>query len=334
MIWLTWRQFRTQAVAGLIVLAAVVAFYAATGPGLAHLADTTGFASCTTGCGDVARTFREQAMAGLTGKLYYAAGAILFLAPALIGVFWGAPLIAREFEQGTQRLIWNQTVSRSRWLTVKVGGVALAAMAVAGLISLAVSWWAGPLDRARDPHIDPLIYATRGVVPIGYAALAFVLGVTVGTLLRRTVPAMAVTLVLVVAAQIAAPFVLREHLTTPVSVTRALPGDEVDHLMIHNSDTITVYGPDPEVPAWVIRNDTLTASGRVFTGPADMTACGPSADRRECPRWLDSQHLRQRLSYIPDNRFWTLQWRELGVLVAISLALAGFCGWWIRRRVN
>lgn len=334
MIWLTWRQFRTQAVAGLVLLGLVVAFYAATGPGLAHLADTTGFASCSGACADAARSFHDQAMTGLTGKLYYAAGLILFLAPALIGVFWGAPLIAREFEQGTQRLIWNQSVSRGRWVTIKLAGTGVAAMAVAGLISLAITWWAGDLDRAGDPRVQPLIYATRGIVPIGYAALAFVLGVTAGTLLRRSVPAMAVTLVLVVAAQIGAPFLLREHLTTPVTVTRALPGDDVDHRMIHDSGDMEVYGPDPATPSWVVRNDTLTPSGKVFTGPADWNACGPNADRTACPRWLDSQHLSQRLSYIPDNRFWTLQWRELGVLVAISLALAVFCAWWIRRRIN
>jgi hypothetical protein len=334
MIWLTWRQFRIQAVAGLVLLALVVAFYAATGPGLAHLADTSGFAACTSGCAAMAKAFHDDAMAGLTGKLYYAAGAVLFLAPALIGVFWGAPLIAREFEQGTQRLIWNQSVSRGRWLTVKLAGVGLAAMAVAGLISLAVTWWAGDLDRAADPRVQPLIYASRGVVPIGYAALAFVVWVTAGVLIRRTVPAMAVTLVLVVAAQIAAPFLLREHLVDPVVVTRALPGDAVDHLMLHSSGVMEVYGADPDVPAWVVGNDTLTPSGKVFTGPANWTACGPSADRSACPRWIDTQHLTQRLSYIPDNRFWTLQWRELGVLMVISLGLATLSGWWVRRRVN
>jgi hypothetical protein len=334
MIWLTWRQFRMQAVAGLVVLVAIVAFYAATAPGLAHLADTTGFRSCSGGCADVTRTFRDQAMAGLTGKLYYAAGAILFLAPALIGVFWGAPLIAREFEQGTQRLVWNQSVSRGRWLTFKLAGAGLAAMAVAGLISLAVTRWAADLDRAGDPRIQPLIYATRGIVPIGYAALAFVLGVTVGVLLRRTVPAMAITLVLVVAAQVAAPFALREHLTTPIVTIAPLSGGAIDHLVMHGSGDMEVYGDAPDDTSWVIRNDTLTVTGEVFRGPVDWTACGPQADRSACPRWLDSQHLRQQLSYIPDNRFWSVQWRELGVLAAISLALAAFCGWWIRRRVN
>jgi hypothetical protein len=333
MIWLTWRQFRVQAVAGLVVLALVVAFYAATGPGLAHLADTTGFASCAGGCAGATGAFLDTARSGLTGTLYYAAGAVLFLAPPLIGVFWGAPLVAREFEQGTQRLVWNQSVSRGRWLTVKLLGSGLSAMAVAGLISLAVTWWATDLDRAGYSRVQPLIYATRGVVPVGYALLGFVVGVTAGVLLRRTVPAMAVTLVLVVAAQIAAPFTLREHLTTPVSATAPLPGAAVDHLMIHNSKGMEVYGSEPD-RAWVLRNEAVTPSGRRFTGPADMTACGPEAGHASCEGWLDSQHLTQRLSYVPDNRFWTLQWRELGALIVISLLLSGFCSWWIRHRSN
>jgi hypothetical protein len=65
-----------------------------------------------------------------------------------------------------------------------------------------------------------------------------------------------------------------------------------------------------------------------------MTVCGLDAGHASGARWLDSQHLTQRLSDIPDKQFWTLQWRELGVLGAISLVLGAFCGWWIRRRVN
>jgi hypothetical protein len=103
--------------------------------------------------------------------------------------------------------------------------------------------------------------------------------------------------------------------------------------MIHNSKGMEVYGSEPD-RAWVLRNEAVTPSGRRFTGPADMTACGPEAGHATCERWLDSQHLTQRLAYVPDNRFWTLQWRELGVLIAISLLLAGFCGWWIRHRSN
>ena len=44
----------------------------------------------------------------------------MYLAPALIGIFWGAPLIARELETGTYRLAWNQSVTRARWIAVKL----------------------------------------------------------------------------------------------------------------------------------------------------------------------------------------------------------------------
>jgi len=35
--------------------------------------------------------------------------------PGLIGIFWGAPLVARELETGTYRLAWTQSVTRKRW---------------------------------------------------------------------------------------------------------------------------------------------------------------------------------------------------------------------------
>ena len=45
--------------------------------------------------------------------------------PAVVGAFWGAPLVARELEAGTHRLAWNQAVTRTRWLTTKLAVTAL-----------------------------------------------------------------------------------------------------------------------------------------------------------------------------------------------------------------
>ena len=118
----------------------------------------------------------------------------------------GRPLVTRELDAGTHRLAWTHT-TRTRWLVAKLAFVGLAAMAAAGLLSLAVSWWAGPIDAAvasRERHARPRdlrlpadvgeIFDARGIVPIGYAAFAFALGVTVGVLVRRTLPAMAILL--------------------------------------------------------------------------------------------------------------------------------------------
>ena len=120
--------------------------------------------------------------------------------PALIGIFWGAPLVARELETGTFRLAWTQSVTRTRWLAVKLGVVGLASMAVAGLLSLMVTWWSSPIDRV-NASIVRLVRSARHR-PVGYAAFAFVLGVTAGVLIRRTLPAMATTLAAFVATRL------------------------------------------------------------------------------------------------------------------------------------
>ena len=52
--------------------------------------------------------------------LYFLSVLVILVAPAIIGIFWGAPLIARELEAGTFRLTWNQSITRTRWLTVKL----------------------------------------------------------------------------------------------------------------------------------------------------------------------------------------------------------------------
>ena len=94
-----------------------------------------------------------------------------------------------------------------------------------GLGTLAVEWWSDPLDKAAGgefPRMEPLLFGTRGIVPIAYAAFAFALGVTVGMLLRRTLAAMAITLAVFVAVQVAMPQLVRAHLIAPVVSTIAV----------------------------------------------------------------------------------------------------------------
>src|SRR5262249_52817678 len=90
---------------------------------------------------------------------------LLLVTPAVIGVFWGAPLVAREIETGTFRLAWNQSVTRARWLAVKLGLIGLASMATARLRSLMLTWWASPIDRAARLGGRPCGPAGRGPRP-------------------------------------------------------------------------------------------------------------------------------------------------------------------------
>ena len=137
---------------------------------------------------------------------------VIEVVPALIGLFWGAPLVARELETGTYRLAWTQ-VTRTRWMATKLGLLGLTSMAVAGVLSLMVTWWSSPLDRVRmTPFMS---FDQRDLVPIGYAAFAFVLGATVGVLIRRTLPAMATALGGFVAARLVVAHFGRPHLVVP-----------------------------------------------------------------------------------------------------------------------
>ncbi|GIM95359.1 hypothetical protein [Paractinoplanes toevensis] len=339
MIWLTWRQFRTQAVIGLALVIAVAAAYLATRSTLLDIARDSGYTACTADCGQLASQFVKTARSGYLGKLYQIGALVLLLFPALVGLFWGAPLVARELEAGTHRLVWNQSISRNRWLGVKLGGIGLATATVAGLASWAITAWASPLDKV-DGWVTPLTYAARGIVPIGYAVLAFVVGVTIGMVLRRTVAAMAVTLVVVAAAMVGGLF-LREQLVAHSTYQAALPADWDGGISLSPDDPshdIRVEVEPPEVATWVLSNTILGSTGAKYHGPYDPDYCGPHATKggdgpQGCRNWLTAQNLQQKVTYIGNDKFWVMQWRETGVLLVASSLLAIFCFWWIRRRV-
>ena len=176
MTWLTFRQFRAQAIAALAALAVLAVAYGTTGSHLVHLYNASGMRGCGNGpaCLSRASTFIDAMKADqVYPALFFLGMAILVILPAIIGAFWGAPLVARELETGTYRLAWNQDVTRTRWIAVKLGGIGLAAIATSGLLSLLFSWWAGPINAAggfpnnfsQFVRMTPLMFASQGVVP-------------------------------------------------------------------------------------------------------------------------------------------------------------------------
>jgi hypothetical protein len=273
--------------------------------------------------------------------------------PALIGLFWGAPLLARELEAGTHRLVWNQSVTRSRWLAVKLGLLGLAAIIAVGLAGLAVEWWSDPLDKAAAEdfaRMEPLLFGTRGIVPIAHAAFAFALGVTVGMLVRRTVAAMAITLAVFVAVQVAMPQLVRPHLIAPVRSTIEVTPSNLT-MFAFGPDGLQVGAKARDTGAWVLSSHTVDASGRAVTripASASLTpTSGPCAPRKQSPApagpgealapcLAEFKRLgyRQQVTYQPADRFWPLQWYETALYTALSLALAGFCAWWLRHRLT
>jgi hypothetical protein len=155
--------------------------------------------------------------------LQHALPLIAMVTPALIGIFFGAPLIAREVETGIFRLSWTQSVTLRRWLVVKLAIVGLASMVIGGLVTWMVDWWMSPIDAVNQNRFGLSSFGYHGVASIGYAAFAFALGATAGTLLRRTVPAMAVTLAGFVGARLAVTYWIRPNFASPVHGSVPLP---------------------------------------------------------------------------------------------------------------
>jgi hypothetical protein len=332
MIWLTWRQFRAQAVVAAGALAVLAVGFAVTGPQLVHLYDTT-VATCQAqhNC-----SIANNAFQGQDTFLQDLARLVLLVGPALIGMFWGAPLIAHEVEAGTHRLAWTQSVTRLRWLAVKLGLAGLASMAAAGLLSLMVTWWSSPLDRAGADWLTPSVFGERGIVPVGYAALAFALGVTAGLLIRHTVPAMAATLAVFAAVETGFALRVRFYLMPPVRLASALNMGWVTETGTGGPagrDALFV-GITPNLPgAWVRSSEVTTAAGSTYLGPQPR-GCGENYGYSTCQAAIGRLHLRQVVVYQPASRFWAFQWYETAIYLALALALAGFCVWWVRRRVS
>jgi ABC-type transport system involved in multi-copper enzyme maturation permease subunit len=342
MIWLTWRQFRAQTIATSVTLGVLAVVLLATGLNLSHLDSVSGLAGCHgTACASAASTFIGLVKGSFSEKMFYLGIVLLYLAPALIGIFWGAPLIAREVEAGTFRLAWNQSVTRSRWVAVKLAMIGLAAIVTAGLLSLMTGWWAGPIYHAAGlagdnsmsiARLTPLTFGAGGIAPLGYAAFAFALGVTAGLLVRRTIPAMAITLAVFALVQVAWPSWVRPHLISPVRVSRPLSISRLDEVLVSGTPggpTMTVGESFSKPGAWIVSNQSVKPDGQVFTGPATQACRGQGI--RACNASILRLHLHQVVTYQPASRFWAFQWTETAIFLALALALAGFCAWRIRR---
>lgn len=341
MTWLTWRQFRTQILVALAALVAVAVTLAVTGAHLAQLFHTE-IEGCLGQRGSNACSNDTlNAFTTTYSFLQHFFGFALIGIPGLIGAFWGAPLLTREVEAGTHRLVWNQSVTRSRWLAVKVGLIAVTSAVAAGLFSLMLTWWASPLDRVNANRIIPTVFDERGINPIGWALFAFALGVTAGVLLRRTLPAMATTLAIFTAVRILWPLYVRPYyLIPPVHKTARLGTLLYDWVGVNHGPNSPVVAHVSMPGAWILSEHTVNAAGLQALGSTLLPLCPPTTSGSGLKHAPDScfvQHLiqlgysRSLLTYQPASRFWLLQWLETGILTAAAVLLAAFCYWWVRR---
>jgi hypothetical protein len=344
MIRLALRQFRTSAWTAVVGLVAIAAVILATRP---HFADAAAAAQRACGSDPHCPALTAFVLDNTGARTVF--GLVVIVAPALIGAFWGAPLIAREFEAGTHRLVWAQSISRTRWLAVKLAVVGTATVAATAVLSALVTWWAAPLD-----HAAAAVYGTfdqRDLVPIGYALFAFVFGLTAGLVTRRTLPAMALTLAGLLTVRIVVTGWIRPLVVAPQVVSMPLDPDNTGYgsggNILLGIGPSTLQPEPPDIPnAWIQSVRILDAAAEPLSDPVLRATC-PTLDQgghgpaRAVPEAVRQQmhdcivrineKYHEVVTYQPGDRYWTFQWWELALFALASALLCGYAYHRLRR---
>ena len=189
MLWVTWRQHRTALVGMVAVTIAISALLLWMWQAVAELNYACGQHDCITG---VPGALGEQ-LRWVYASLYLGQPVL----GGLIAVFWGAPLLAREYEQRTHLLVWSQDVTPLRWLGGKIALLGAAAVVLSAVLAAASWQLVAAMEEAGNSFNMDGFGALEQWPPtqVLYTLFGFALGLVVGVLVRRTVPAMGAALV-------------------------------------------------------------------------------------------------------------------------------------------
>ena len=331
MTWLVWRQHRNQAYRAAAALAVFAVLLLVTGRQMASQYQSA-LTSCAAShtCGNLANTLT------LGTPVLFLLVTLTLVVPCLLGVFWGGPLVARELETGTSQFAWMQSITRSRWLTVKVGWALLAAAAWGGAVSALVTWWSSPVNALKHQNFQPGQFDIQGIVPVGYALFAVALGIAAGTLLRRTLPAMAITIVVFTFLRLVIGQDLRSHYMTALTKTYTFlhrpalptgsywlvsgglvgPGGQVPSSQAHGGPGLSIDG----VPI-SISNVPSACRALAFQGPRRFFPCLTAHGYRGL-----------FITYQPASRYWAFQGIETGIFVLLAAALIALTAIAVARR--
>jgi hypothetical protein len=261
---------------------------------------------------------------GGSGSVIQSGGAqttssLMYAVPVLLGAFLGAPALARELETGTFRFAWTQGAGRTRWALSTLVLPAVLLVAATGAFTAIFWWYFKPFIADGQVSVMlPLGFALLGVAFAAWTLFAYSLAAFLGTLLRRTVPAIVAALVVYIALAMETATAIRPHYAPPV----------------------TVQGWNNAGGAgWVISSWVKAPNGQVLNQQAISTLSqhlpasvqnSPSPDA--FTNWLTQHGYTLWQSVQPDSRFWQFQLTEGGWLLVVSAALIAGTVWLVRRR--
>jgi hypothetical protein len=346
MAWVTWRQHRLTLISVPALLGAVAVFLWIAGLKIHH--DYAVLAAChpvtSSACQALNSSFNSTDWTmGNTIDI------LLQLAPALIGAFAAAPVLARELETGTFRYAWTQGFGRERQTIAKLALLAVAIIAAAGAFSLVSTWFFQPFLTQGDMTVlSASAFVTRGIAFAAWTLAAFTIGALAGMLIRRIIPAMAVTLGAYLGLDLLTWLFLRPHY--PLALVTSNPGlfnglsasnsnglsaSNSNGLSASNSNGLSASNSPWMLSTWWTGPGGNQASQSVVNQVLELFPHNGAPRVKETPAQAFAQHgITQWWRYIPVSRFWPMQFIEAGWLLALSVLLIAATVWLVRRRAS
>ncbi len=262
---------------------------------------------------------------------------LLLLVPCLLGVVFGAPLVAGELEHVTNRLAWTQGISRTKWLLVKWTVVGLTLLVPVVALTFVAQWWTGHTQELQDLNLfligtgrlQPLYFPVTGLAFAAYTLFAFSLGAALGAAIRKTAWAIVATVVVYTAMSVLMVLVIRPSLAPQVflpihiSATGQGVGDSANSVSESAWDLGSGYRYIPGTP-----DAASLPSANAVDQRCEIQRYSSSTGYFDC---LSAHHVQLGTYYQPGDRYWELQWRESALLIITAGALLGVTVWSVRR---
>ncbi len=301
MPWLVVRQHRVAlaCVLGLTLVAALLIAYGRNE--LVQLLDAKGWPEKDAG----------QPMEN--NRVYEYVGSILGGLPLILAVFIGAPLISGDQENGTAQLVTTQSAPRRQWLIAKLGLAYSLALVSGVVLSALFTWWWEPYRSVfLSDWIDGAIFDNTGPVLPAFLLFLTAAGITIGTLIRRVLPAMVVTFLF-------------------TTITTMFVWDEI---RVRLGDTqIFTYPMDTELPARYAEAYEVDR----WVGSADGTlygwgTCAEATEKAQNACIKEHGIVNDVIEYLDYSQMAPMQWTAAGILLTGTALLTAFTLWRVTRR--
>ncbi len=264
---------------------------------------------------------------------------LLLFVPCLLGIVFGAPLVAGELERHTNRLVWTQGISRTKWLILKWVTVVLILVLMVIALTMVAQWWAERtyervpvgLYPGETGRMQPEFFPITGLDPIAYTLLAFAMGAALGALFRRVSWAIVGTIALYTVISVVMVVYVRPSLAPQVFVAFSSSPQGNEQVLSGGFEVANEawdlgfgyrYAPGSLQPPNSPSADSAAQRCEYAIAPSNPGQSGlTSADGyTSC---LTAHHVQTGSYYQPNSHYWSLQWRESGILAAVAALLFG-----------